>query len=364
VTVSIDKASVMESEHSLYLYSGYGTLVDVTVKGQKSVIQSYSSEDIRVSADLSEITEAGDHYLPLNVSLPNGLTLSSLSSNTVSVHVDEKTTKTLDVSARLISGTVPEHYELGELTPKYNTITVSGPKAVLDDISGANIRLSLGSITNSMNAVGQIELVSASGSDIDTRYLTLSRTEMEVHVPLYTYKSVPLKVEMKYGYLDETNADISLTPSEVQLKGDPEILSKLDSITVATIDEKSLTSSTSTIVSDIGVPDNVVIADGTEQATIKIEHVGTVTKNYTVDNIKAIGAEGVKYEIKTESITVTLRGTLTALGKTTAKDITATVDLSAYSNGVSGSITEPLTISVATDGVYEIGYYTAQISIG
>ena len=302
-----------------------------------------------MEADLSGVTAAGIYDIKLSARLPNGLTLSGMSADTIPVYVDERDKKTLEVKAKLVSGTVAEGYELGELSPKYDTITVTGPKVALNDIDYA-----------------QIELVSTSGESIDARYLQLSRTEMEVKVPLYTYKEVSLTAVSKYGYLTKENSVITVSPPKVTLKGDPTVLASIDSLTVATVDEKQLLGD-STLTADIDPPDGVTVADGTERAAVKIEHSGTVTKTYTVDtdkeNFVVVGAEGIKYEIRTKSVNVTLRGALDDLLEIDSSDITATLDLSEAAAGVTGTITQILKISVDVEGVYEIGEYTVQVNI-
>lgn len=363
VTINLENSSVIENENSLYVYSGYGNLVDVTVVGRKSVIKNYTAEDIRVTADLSEIKSPGEYYVKLSANLPNGLTLSEMSAYTVSVYVDVKDTKTLDVSARMISGTVAENYELGELVPKYNTIVVTGPKTALDDISGAQVKLDLGAVDQTMTATGQIELVSATNSDIDMRYLRLSRTEMEITVPLYTYKEVPLRVDSKYGYLNEDNANITVTPDSVILKGDPAALAELESLPIAVIDEKSLTGDSFSVF-NVTPPEGMTVADGTETAAVNVVHEGTVTKIYTIEDFEVIGADGIKYDLVTDSLDITLRGTLVDLAKIAEADITVTLDLSEYTAGVSGTITEPASITVNSAGVYELGEYKVQVTIG
>ena len=123
VRVYLENTSEIESRNGLFVYSGDGTLVNVTVTGRKSVINSYTSDDIRVEADLSGVTAAGIYDIKLSARLPNGLTLSGMSADTIPVYVDERDKKTLEVKAKLVSGTVAEGYELGELSPKYDTIT-------------------------------------------------------------------------------------------------------------------------------------------------------------------------------------------------------------------------------------------------
>ena len=365
VTVQLIGQKDIESDN-LYVYSGEGSLVDVTVVGRKSIVRDFTADDIRVTANLSSIDTAGEHSVRIDVDLPNGLSLSSLSADTITVRVDEKMTKNIDVTARLVSGIVAENYSLGVLEPKFKQISVTGPKTVIDDISGAVIRLELGAITTSMTATAAVELTSYSGNEVDMRNIYMSYSEMEVEVPLFTVKTVPLTVDMKYGYLNGENSKITVTPEYVTLKGDPGVLSSLESLNVATIDEKSIgIGGEHTQFVDVKAPNGTEIENGTLRAVVRIEHVGTVTKTYSVSSFTVRDDSSIKYEILDESVAVVLRGTLADLGKITAKDITATIDLSEYEEkNISGEMVVPLEISVSSDTVYEIGAYTIQVRIG
>ena len=100
VRVYLENTSEIESRNGLFVYSGDGTLVNVTVTGRKSVINSYTSDDIRVEADLSGVTAAGIYDIKLSARLPNGLTLSGMSADTIPVYVDERDKKTLEVESK------------------------------------------------------------------------------------------------------------------------------------------------------------------------------------------------------------------------------------------------------------------------
>ena len=65
VPVTIMGTTALENERNLSIFSGYDALVDVTVRGQKSVISKYSSEDIVATVDVSKITEGGMYNLEL-----------------------------------------------------------------------------------------------------------------------------------------------------------------------------------------------------------------------------------------------------------------------------------------------------------
>ena len=58
LTVELTGTEGLEKNH-LALYSGYGTMVDVTLSGKKSVTSKLTERDIVVTADLSGINEGG-----------------------------------------------------------------------------------------------------------------------------------------------------------------------------------------------------------------------------------------------------------------------------------------------------------------
>lgn len=364
VRVELVNSVELHNEKNLYLYRGDGTLVDVTVKGRKSVINGYTADDIRVEGDLMTVTEAGDSDLQLRAKLPNGLSLVSMSADSVTVYADHREQKNVDVRAKMISGTMANGIEIGEFSPKYDTVTVTGPKVTLDDIDYAQVKLSLGTVDRSINSTGAVELVSFSGDAIDTRYLTLSRTEMEIFVPVYTYKDVKLTADVKYGFLNERNSKMTVSPETVTVKGDPSVLEAVDTISVATVDEKKLFGDSKLFV-DVVPPEGITLADKDGvRAAINITHVDTVTKSFVISDIKVTGAGSTKYDLLTESVTVTLRGTLAELAGLKAKDVKLSVDISETVQGVTGTVTLPLTVTTGIADVYEIGEYTVQISIG
>ena len=64
------------------------------------------------------------------------------------------------------------------------------------------------------------------------------------------------------------------------------------------------------------------------------------------------------------SLSVTVRGTLEQLSRLRASDFSATIDLSGYKAGTSGSVRIPAAISIDSvyaEGVYEIGDYSVLV---
>lgn len=365
VDVILTNTAVLEGSGGLSVYSGYGAAVDVTVVGKKSTINKLTSEDLRVTADVSTITESGMHSVPVNVELPSGLSLGSVSQGFIQVYADEKSTKVVDIRPKITSFTMEHQLQMGEPSPAYDTVVVTGPKNALNDIAYAQVTLALGNISSSVTASGALVLMDENGVEINNPYMRLSRTEVKVDIPVYTTKTLPLAVEYKYGYFNDSNVRVTLNPATLSLRGDPAVLAKMNEIVVAILDEKLISGDITQMV-PLSLPDGVTAADGTENVVVTVNHLGTHTRQFTITDIDVTGAVGMDFEIMTSSLNVMVRGTLQQLAQLKTSDFTAVVDLSGYSAGSVGVITEKATIlidSVYADNIYEIGDYSVQVKL-
>lgn len=366
VDVVLTNTSVIENERSLFVYSGYGFSVDVKVSGKKSTINKVSAEDIKVTADLSEITEAGEHRIPINVSLPTGLSLEETDYNDITVYVDEKGSQAFKITAKAIGANYSSQFEYGDLVSEYDTVIVTGPKNVIETIDYAVAEAdftSLGIIDETTSSVRSLSLIDKDGNTVQNPYLKLSRSEVKVTLPVYLEKEVPLTVSYLYGYYNEKNVNITFTPPKVTIKGDPAEISHVESITVAQIDEKAI-SGDITAVYTLEDTDYYSVT-GEKDVSVEIKHVGTVPKTYSVENVNVTAGKN-SYEILDESVDVTLRGSAIALSNIEADDIILSVDISEYSKDYSGTVKAPATVSVRADnsnGIYEIGTYSVQIKV-
>ena len=78
-----------------------GFAVDVTVAGKKTDVNRLSSDDIRAYIDISSLTENGRVPVRIQVDLPNGIRLASLSTDTVYIYVDRSVTAEIELDVEL-----------------------------------------------------------------------------------------------------------------------------------------------------------------------------------------------------------------------------------------------------------------------
>lgn len=353
-------------EKGLSVFSGADSTVDITVKGQKSVISRYTKDDINVTVDVTDVTESGRTSFELFFDLPSGLSLSQKSASNVSLLIDKRAVIDVSVMPRLSSYKIATDYELGQITCDTTTLSVAGPASVVSDISYASVDVNLGDnyITESWVTDAAVVLMNLQDEAVDTRYLKLSQNSVKVNVPVFSYKTVELKAAYKYGYFDKDGTEVAFEPKTVRVKGDPQRLADIDNIVVTTLDEKLITRDTSMLV-DIICPDGLTLADGEPTvSTVNITRHGVSRRSMRVRNIDIDTDKDIKCEVITGSVAVTIVAPDDKIMDISESDITLYADLTNF-KGSEGTVSVPVDVRINYDEavVYELGEYTVQVKI-
>ena len=366
IPVTVSGITALENERNLSIFSGYDTLIDITVKGKKSDISKYSSEDIVATVDVSKIEQSGMYNLELYFDLPSDLTFVKSSSSELNIFVDKRITANVSVFPQLRSYTFdPSKYSLGTVVCDTDLISVTGPESVIKEINHAAVEVNFGGaeLEHSETRDGNIVLKNQNNEQIASKYLKFSKNTVQVTVPVYTYENIPLRAIGKYGYYNKNNSKITVSPETVRVKGEAAILDTIDHIDITTIDEKNFSESTE-IIADITLPENVFPVEGQPTvATVSIELKGMTEKTFICKNIVIKNASDKdKFTLIDKSVTVTVLGDAKALNGLTADDITVTVDLSKYADA-EGVIYPTATITFDNENgiVYEIGTYSVKL---
>ena len=140
------------------------------------------------------------------------------------------------------------------------------------------------------------------------------------------------------------------------------MLEGLEKLSVATIDEKHI--SGDTFVQPIVLPDGVSKVSDADTATVRISHIGTALKSIVITDFDVHNPNALNYEIQNSSLTVTLRGPVSALAEITGETVTASIELN-FDKSVNGISTVPVKISIsgASSEVYEVGDYTVSVRL-
>jgi YbbR domain-containing protein len=367
VPITIKNSEVLAQEKSLSVISDGNMTVDLTVSGSKKDFGDFGVEDLDVSIDVSGIEDTGKHTLDIKVSLPSGMVIKSIVPSSVTLHVDNRISRPIPVRTSISSSLVlAKDCKLGEIAPEVTSITVEGPESILSGISHAQLDIDLGKLDHSVTKTATVRLLDANGIEVSQNSLTLSHTEIEVDIPVYTEKTVAVKVDTVYGMLNDENSLFEIVPSEISVKGDPYVLANINSILLMTVNEKELSGNFKKTVK-LELPNGVVCTDGTEEVAVSITHVGTATDKITASNIKITSnPKNLSYTIDTKSCELTLRGNANLLSALKAQPDMISVGVSLYGIDKSGTYSLPAEITLLSSeykSIYEIGEYFVTVTV-
>ncbi len=369
VPVVIENKAGLQSTSGLSVYGNTQNMVNVNLKGKKSAIDKLSAEDLYAYVDVSQIKESGLHALAVHVNAPDGISVVTPEPSTISIYADETDVKSLSVSGKLENFVLTSPYELGEIKLEYDSITVTGPKNKLQSLSGAQVAINMQDKTSSFVSKCPISLVDINGEKIDMTYLTPSATELNVTVPIYVSKEIPVVTSFKYGLFNSNAVRVTVNPSTITVKGDESKFSDVSSIIdEIVIDEKAITDSTYTMDVMVKASNDVIIADTDKEVKVTVELDPSLkTKQFTISNIETKGAPtDLEYEVLDKTATVTLRGYAKDLSEIKTSDISLVVDLSGFDTDSKGTISIVAGVDIdaeLSNTVFEVGSYPIQIKI-
>lgn len=368
VPVAVENVNQLTSVSKLSVISGWDHTASVTVKGRKSDIAKINENDLKLYVDVSGLDVSGEKSVEVKAVIPGALQLVSVSPATVTVVVDEVITKEVPVLPTINQAKYDVDAELGEPEATPGFIEVTGPKSALEQIESARVSLSLGDVTASVVAVAPFELVDSKGGKIENPYIRTNVQSVTVTIPLYTTKTVPLTVDSKYGYFNGENSNVTVIPSVLVVKGEHSLVNALDTIHIATIDEK-LDDQMAPTYFDIPFPDGITSVNGTTSARVELQHVNTKTVKITglsVGNVKLVNETQDFWYVYDCTPEITLRGPADVVDKLSVENVLYTVTVSDSGDGSGRYIRAKVDIILPAECegvVYELGEYFVTVKL-
>ncbi len=358
VPVVLDGQNLL-AERNLMIVSKQDLKVNLTLSGYRTDLNKLDNTNITLVADLSKIMEPGEHRIHYTVSYPG--------SQTGTIHTVEKDPQFIEISVVELSkkeipvkptyaGTLPDGYiaDRQNVTLDHTTVTISGPKDLVDRIDQAKITVNLDGQKSTITQVFPITLCDKDGEPVeDVSSITVNVSDVRANVIIRKLKDVPLRLEIiPGGGIDESMITVTMDRDSVTVSGSEAALEDLDEILLGTIDLGEL-SGNKTQFFEIILPDGVVNVTGISTVLVKVELPTMDIKSFIVTTFEAINVpEGAEIDFKTEQIIVDVRGPAALLERLRPEDIVAVVD---FAGAQPGSATYEATIRIRMTGVGAIG---------
>ena len=317
--------------------------VSLHLAGSRDDLNKIDSSNTSVKINLSNIKEPGEKIpLTYTPSYPatvanTALEVINKSPSVIFVSVDYRRTHEIPVYVKW-TGTRSENYlyDTENYTLDYSTITITGPAAVADQISYAQVLIDLSDRSESFSESFRYTLCDADGNPVNAKQITTSVEEVLLSVQIQQITEIDLIADIIYGGgATPENTTVKLNPEVIRVSGGAAVLQELgDTYTVCSINLADIEKSSNELKYTINLPEGVTNQTGVSEVVVTVRFSGLKTRDFVVDKIEMINVpEGMVAEIINANLTVRVRGPEAEISALTEKDISAVVDLSAAETG-------------------------------
>jgi YbbR domain-containing protein len=292
-----------------------------------------STDTFRATVDLSGITQGGTYDVPVQVTSINpAIQILGVTPSVVSVQLDPLVTKIVPV--QIERGEVPEGLEVGTETATPSTVTVSGPKTIVDQVIAARADVVIqpsGIDVDEDVALIPVDAVGNARSPADVSPTT-ARVSIRVFSEPET-RTLPVSPVVTGTPASGFEIDsITVDPSTVLVEGDADPLAALARVDTAPLSVSGL-SETQTFETELALPDGIEAVDaGPIRVTVTFRPI-TESRSYSV-GLQLIGTEpGLAYTPATTSVLLSVAGNPAALDALSTGTTLAQLDVTGLEPG-------------------------------
>lgn len=352
------------AERDLIIVSNKNFSVDLKLFGNRVDLNKLSASNITIQADLSQITEPGEHNIRYSISYPavvdpGNVDVLEKNPQHITITVAETDWKEVPVKVEYGTSRVPDGYVVDRQNPQFDhdTVIVTGPKETLEYVQYAKINVDLTGQVSTIDDSFKVILCDARGNDVtkneglkyvDKLSTNINAIRAKIHI--YKIKEVPLVVEViPGGGLREEDVVLTYSQQSIVVSGSDRDLEKLDQIVVGTVKLADVMENTQ-LVFEIELPTKIDNITGVEEVTVSIELPALETRTYAVTQIRTEnvpGNRGVK--LVNQVLNVQIRGTKEALDALSAADIQAIVNCEEVAGMVNTTMRLAVTIVIADE---------------
>ena len=351
-----------------------------SLMGANSVTVSYevrSRDQSRISAsDFNASIDLGDMYditgaVPIAVEVVNNkdLIIGAVASkpSIVRVSIEDLQRKEFTLTTK-ITGTPSDGFSVGEVKLDKTNVVVTGPVSVIGQISQIGVEIDVSGLDSNESGRAELKYFDANGNAFVISDNRVSKSFDNVGYSLVMLNGRTLALNFDVGGTAAQGYKFTgaeSTTKSIQVRGQPDVLEGLDSITVpaSALSVEGATGDVNITV-DIKnfLPANVTaVGDTKVNVTLKVEALDKKSLTLTVNDLNIVGAKpGAATNIVPEKITVVVSGLSANLESVTNADLKATLDVSEMN---SGSNTGSLKFEPAT-GLSVDSYTPFEVIIG
>lgn len=268
IPVEIINENILEDIDQAYRVI-QGETVNIEVTGHRSEVEILTNENIRATADLSEMSIV--YAVPIKVNLEGTSMTAELeikSDDIMKLELEDIIQQEIAVTVTTI-GETKKGYYLYKATPVTPSIVVTGPKSLVNTIGKAEAIVDVSNRYTESSIMSNIVLYDKNGSAIDSKKIGLSNDTVRVAIEIFRTKT--LKAEIKISDTENYKL-IKYSIDNITVAASEEVLNSLETF-VITLDPKQvdINSTTMLINLQLYLPPEVYLPT-TQEATVEITY--------------------------------------------------------------------------------------------
>lgn len=232
--------------------------VNIKVKGSRSDLANLFAEDLVASVDLGSPTE-GIKTLNVKVDAPSGIRIESVSPSSVNFKIEKIVQKDLPVETK-ISDKIKESKIVKVSEQDRKKITVSGLRNRVEKVEKIVL-----DIDNEDYLDGKIHDIAIKALDKDDKIVEnvdLSQQDVSIAFDVLSIKEVEVLLDGEDSLPNNMKIkEKKISPDKVIIKGEKNVLDKIDSIKTQKIDLSRLKNDEFDQKVELNVPENVELND-------------------------------------------------------------------------------------------------------
>ena len=306
------------------------SVIDVTVTGSRAKLNKVAMEEITATVDYGEAA-IGKNELKVNVKVPEYLEIEEKSINKVTVNVEHKAYKDVEV-VPYFNGEFGENQEPMIVETGRNMVTISGAETTVASVQKVRAEIDAADVTEELNTLS-CGLVPVNKDGVEVNNVRTVPYSTKVTVVLVSKKTVPLEVPV----IDNSEDDVirkTTSPKTITIKGRGKELDNITTVKSKAVDITGITEETS-IPIELELPEGVQLSDQSFDMKTKVTVEKLSSKEFTFKT-SDISIEGLKEELEAVldegEVKVSLKGKK-EIENLKKESITLSADLSQYDEG-------------------------------
>lgn len=341
IPVKLINVDSLTQSNFVMIDNGSGNVVKLTIKGRSKDVNAVRPEDFKVEANLgSGYRVKGINSIPVEIKeKPSGIEIPNQPVYT-DLELDELVSKSFLVGIE-VTGEARAGYSNLPVSVKPSEVLLKGASRFIGSVNSVIAKVDIGDAAADINTSKPLQALDKSGKAIYGQILDkngkpvtgdvidITPKTVDVTIPIQRSKDVSIVVRTT-GKLQSgifKRGDITASPSRVTIIGNDSVINAINSIDTLPVNLDTVTSNVSRAVK-LNIPPGVSIANNIQAVNVNIFVESMINRAFTVPVNYFNLPEGLKADLLTNNIVVTITGQESALNSLSAAEITAMVDLS------------------------------------